>query len=235
MPLLKVALILFLISADFCQFKVLNLSLFFFFFFLRATKFIFLRTWLLFNGKNWNLTWADYNIGIPRNVIIHTSRPYPAPGGQSLAFVQITLSQGQSSAWPVITAGFAALGFCGGGFLGGGVGCWLALWETWASNETVEWLRWTQWPPVIKASGRIPFDWVCDALWRGLKPKLTSPFDGAATSCGDVSTRCLWTTLRGFVRRSQTSWCLITSRGVSAGGHYCLDTRWHQILTRAAK
>lgn len=155
-------------------------------------------------------------------MIIQTSRPYPVAGAQRLAFVQITLSQGQSSARPIITAGFAPLSFCG---FGGG-GCWLALWETWAGNETVEWLRWTQWPPLIKASGRIPFDWVCDALWRGLKPKLTSPFDGAATSCGDVSTRCLWNRLRGFVRCSQTSWCLITSRGVSAGGHYCLDTKF---------
>lgn len=93
-----------------------------------------------------------------------------------------------------------------------GGGCWLALWETRASNETVEWPRWTQWPPMIKASGRIPFDWVCDALWRGLKPKLTSPFDGAATSCGDVSTRCLWNMLLCFLHCSWTSWSVITSR-----------------------
>lgn len=97
-------------------------------------------------------------------------------------------------------------------FYGSGGGCWLALWETWAGNETVEWLHWTQWPPMIKASGRIPFDWVCDALWRGLKPKLTSPFDGTATSCGDVSTCCLWNMLLCFVHCSRTSWRVITSR-----------------------
>ena len=29
--------------------------------------------------------------------------------------------------------------------------------------------------PLIKASGRILFDWMCAVVWRGLKPKLTSP------------------------------------------------------------
>lgn len=85
----------------------------------------------------------------------------------------------------------------------GGWGGWLALWETRASNGTLEWLRWTQWHPLIKASERILLDWVCDVHWRGLKPKLTSPFDRTAPSCSDVSTCSLWNMLQSFVQKHQ--------------------------------
>lgn len=118
---------------------------------------------------------------------------------------------------------------CGVFFGGGGVvvlvGCWLTWWETWAVMRL-----WSGCAghsgPSDKSIRRIPFDWVCAALWRGLKPKLTSPFDAAAPSCSDESTHCLWNKPRGFVVDPHTSWCLITSRGVSAGGHYCPDTKF---------
>lgn len=162
-------------------------------------------------------------------MIDQTSGLFPAAGAQSPAFVQKPLSQSQSSAQPVITAGFAPLSFCVGFFGGGGVvvlvGCWLTWWETWAVMRL-----WSGCAghsgPSDKSIRRIPFDWVCAALWRGLKPKLTSPFDAAAPSCSDESTRCLWNKPRGFVADPHTSWCLITSRGVSAGGHYCPDTKF---------
>lgn len=140
-------------------------------------------------------------------MIIHTSRPYSAAGGQRLAFVLVTLSQGQSSARPVITAGFAGL-LCGGF-------AWLLISVVGDRGPIMRLSSGSagHWPPLIKASGRLQCHWVCDALWRGLKPKLTCPFDDVATSCGDVSTRSLWNMLLGFVCHSQTSWCLITSQG----------------------
>lgn len=75
---------------------------------------------------------SEHNIGVPRNVII---RPevglilLQEPTGLLLS----TLSQGQSSAQPIITAGFALLSFCGFG-LGGLISVLGAR----ASNETVE-------------------------------------------------------------------------------------------------
>lgn len=103
-----VPLILYLISAHFCLFihrkcsesphcaKMLCLNL------IGSNKFTF-------------LFWA--------RMIGQTSGLFPAAGAQSPAFVQKPLSQGQSSAQPVITAGFAPLSFCVGFFFlveGGG-------------------------------------------------------------------------------------------------------------------